>query len=43
MLKELLARPIPEFQTPELLPVFHERIKKKQWLEKWPHLRIEIE
>jgi len=37
----LVARPIPEFQTTELLPVFHERIEKKQWLKKWPHLKVE--
>ncbi len=36
----LVARPIPPFRTPKLLPVFHKRIEKKHWLEKWPHLRV---
>jgi hypothetical protein len=36
----LVARPIPSFRTPELLSVFHDRVKKKRWLEQWPHLRV---
>ncbi len=39
----LVARPIAQFRTPQLLPVFYGRIEKKQWREKWPHLRVENE
>lgn len=38
----LVARPIPEFKSEELLPVFHQRIEKKRWKDKWPSLRIEM-
>lgn len=38
----LVARPIPEFQSEELLSVFYQRIDKKQWKVKWPSLRIEV-
>jgi hypothetical protein len=37
----LVARPISEFKSAELLPFFYERIEKKQWKEKWPNLKIE--
>lgn len=37
----LIARPIPLFKQPELLPTFYDRVEKKQWKEKWPHLRVE--
>lgn len=36
----LVARPIPAFKTPKLLPTFLERVEKKQWKEKWPSLRV---
>ncbi|HUD07023.1 MAG TPA: nucleotidyltransferase family protein [Candidatus Saccharimonadales bacterium] len=36
----LIARPIPLFRTADLLPVFHTRIQKKHWRERWPHLQI---
>lgn len=39
----LIARPIPEFKSEELLPFFYQRIEKKQWKEKWPSLRIVVE
>ncbi len=37
----LVARPTPQFRTPELLPVFWKRIADKRWRERWPHLRVE--
>lgn len=37
----LIARPIEQFRTPELLPEFHKRVEKKHWQEKWPHLHVE--
>jgi len=36
----LIARPVSCFRTPELLPTFYERIEKKRWREKWPHLQV---
>lgn len=36
----LIARPIPRFQTSELIGVFHGRIEKKAWKEKWPSIRV---
>lgn len=39
----LIARPIKRFQTPELLPVFFERIAKKGWPQRWPHLVVKEE
>lgn len=38
----LIARPVLEFQTKELLPTFYERVEKKRWKEKWPSLRVEV-
>jgi hypothetical protein len=37
----LVARPIPIFRAPKLMPIFFERVEKKQWQEKWPHLKVE--
>lgn len=34
----LVLRPTPFFE--QKLDVFHQRIQQKQWLEKWPKLRI---
>lgn len=36
----LVARPIPYFQSKERIDTFYNRIKNKQWQEKWPHLQI---
>jgi hypothetical protein len=36
----LVARPIPRYVEPDLLPVFERRIAEKRWLERWPRLRI---
>ncbi len=38
----LVARPIPRFKKPNLLPTFYERVEKKQWRKKWPDLKIEV-
>jgi len=38
----LVVRPIPRFQTAEIIVVFQNRIKKKCWLKKWPHLKVEL-
>jgi len=38
----LVARPIPRFQTTELIDVFNNRIQKKDWQKKWPRLKVEI-
>lgn len=39
----LIARPIPRFQTPELISKFYKRIRDKHWRERWPSLVIESE
>lgn len=39
-LLNLTARPTLAFQTPHLLPVFHERVKKKAWKKRWPQLKV---
>ncbi len=36
----LIARPIPFFQSQERIDTFYDRIDKKRWREKWPHLQI---
>lgn len=36
----LVARPIPYFQSKEHIQTFYDRIEKKRWQEKWPHLQI---
>jgi hypothetical protein len=38
----LIARPVSQFKTKELMPLFYARIEKKQWQDKWPSLKIEI-
>ena len=38
----LIARPVAEFKTEKLLPVFYDRIERKKWREKWPNLRVEV-
>lgn len=40
-LVNLVARPISRFQTTELINTFNDRIKKKDWQKKWPHLKVE--
>lgn len=39
----LTARPIDRFKTPELLPIFYDRIEKKRWRERWPSLKIKLD
>jgi len=39
----LIARPSPCIQDPELLALFTDRINKKQWRQKWPHLQVVYE
>lgn len=39
----LVARPVSQFKTEELMPLFYARIEKKQWREKWPNLKIEVD
>lgn len=36
----MIARPTPGFQTPELRPIFYERIEQKKWRERWPSLTV---
>ena len=36
----LVARPTPYCMTGAMLELFHDRIQKKQWQQKWPDLRI---
>jgi len=36
----LIARPIPDFQHPDRIHLFHERIAQKGWRERWPHLTV---
>jgi hypothetical protein len=38
----LVARPIPIFQSSELIGLFNNRIKDKKWKKKWPHLKVEL-
>lgn len=42
-LLNLVARPIPFFQTKDRIATFYDRIKKKQWQDKWPCLQIKAE
>lgn len=37
----LIARLTEAFTSKELLPTFYERLEKKNWRHRWPHLRIE--
>jgi hypothetical protein len=41
-LVNLVARPIERFQTIELIDTFNNRIQKKDWQKKWPHLKIKL-
>lgn len=41
-LVNLIARPTPRFQTVELIETFNNRIQKKDWQKKWPHLKVEL-
>jgi len=36
----LIARPIGDFKTPELIYKFRNRVEKKLWKQKWPHLEV---
>jgi hypothetical protein len=37
----LVARPTPFFaDSKDLMQLFHERVDKKQWRQKWPHLQV---
>lgn len=36
----LIARPVDQFKSLEMLPVFYNRIVEKRWQERWPHLTI---
>lgn len=42
-LLNLIARPTEPFKHPELLPTFYDRVQRKNWREKWPHLRVVID
>lgn len=37
---ELVARPVAEFRSLDMLPVFRKRIRDKHWQERWPHLVV---
>ena len=37
----LIARPVEEFKSQEMLPVFRKRIQDKGWRARWPHLVVE--
>jgi len=39
----LIARPIPQFKDPMLIQTFHDRVKKKKWQDKWPHLQVLVD
>jgi hypothetical protein len=41
-LVDLVARPIPRFQSDGLIDVFNDRVEKKEWQKKWPHLKIKL-
>lgn len=38
----LVVRPTPYVVGTELMKLFHERLEKKRWREKWPDLRVEL-
>ncbi len=38
----LVARPIEQYRTKDLLPIFMERLTVKRWQERWPNLTIKI-
>lgn len=39
----LVARPTERFKTPELLPIFYNRIDRKQWQLCWPNLKVIVD
>lgn len=39
-LLSLIARPSPYMKGPEFTQLFYDRIKKKHWRERWPHLQV---
>lgn len=41
-LLNLVARPIPIFQSDNLIQTFHDRVAKKEWQKKWPNLKVEL-
>lgn len=41
-LVNMIIRPIDKFKSSELISVFNYRIKKKNWQEKWPNIKIEL-
>lgn len=36
----LIARPIDQFKSPKLIKEFYDRVAKKGWRERWPHLKV---
>lgn len=38
----LIARPIDQFKNPELIEIFHSRVKNKKWRQQWPDLKIKF-
>lgn len=39
-LANLIARPIPSFQSKNCIDIFHGRVEKKQWKKRWPALVV---
>lgn len=39
-LLNMIARPVDEFQKPERIALFHDRIEQKRWRERWPSLTV---
>lgn len=37
----LVARPTVGFRSEELIHIFYDRIEKKGWRQRWPHLKVE--
>jgi len=37
---ELIARPISFFNNEEMIEIFHGRVEKKKWNQKWPNLKV---
>lgn len=38
----LIARPIPMFQGPDLIKIFNKRVREKEWQKQWPHLQVKL-
>jgi len=36
----LVARPIPAFQSKERIKIFNERVDNKKWKDRWPNLKV---